>query len=385
MAEWVEVRKDLEQRLTMFPPPSDIADKDTLNALAEGLTTAMQQTIKSKIKLNKPSPHSKRWWNSDLDEMKPNVNRLRWRARKFRTILDHPSHAEYRSADREYGNAIEKAKIQHWSDYLENATSTDIWTANRYMKIPSDEIGKTRVPTLVTKDEQGHGHSARTNSDKADALAGSFFPKKPEESSVPKNFMYPQLLPNPLQVSIDQIRRQVMRLSPYKASGPDEIPNIFLQKTLDIIKEYLLALFRAVLSLGLYYNGWQEFTTVVLRKPGKPDYMVPKAYCPIALLCTMAKVLMAIVAEDMAQILELEELVPENHYGGRAGRKMTDAVHVLEDKIRSAWRMGKVAAVLFLDVEGAFPNAVTDRLIHNLQRRRIPEIYVRFVQMLLKD
>jgi len=42
-----------------------------------------------------------------------------------------------------------------------------------------------------------------------------------------------------------------------------------------------------------------------------------------------------------------------------------------------------VVSILFLDVEGAFPNAVTDRLIHNLRRRRIPDQYVRFIKQLL--
>lgn len=44
----------------------------------------------------------------------------------------------------------------------------------------------------------------------------------------------------------------------------------------------------------------------------------------------------------------------------------TDAVHTLVNKIKTAWRRGKVVSILFLNVEGAFPNAVTDRLIHNL-------------------
>jgi hypothetical protein len=44
----------------------------------------------------------------------------------------------------------------------------------------------------------------------------------------------------------------------------------------------------------------------------------------------------------------------------------TDVVHALVDKVKSAWRWGKVVSVLFLDVEAAFLNAVTDRLIHNL-------------------
>jgi len=42
--------------------------------------------------------------------------------------------------------------------------------------------------------------------------------------------------------------------------------------------EYLTHLVRGVFALSTYYSGWQVFTTVVLRKPGKPNYKVPKAY-----------------------------------------------------------------------------------------------------------
>jgi Reverse transcriptase (RNA-dependent DNA polymerase) len=41
--------------------------------------------------------------------------------------------------------------------------------------------------------------------------------------------------------------------------------------------------------------------------------------------------------------------------------------------------------MLFLDIEGAFPNAVTDRLIHNMRKRRIPEIYVGFIEQILAN
>jgi ribonuclease HI len=98
----------------------------------------------------------------------------------------------------------------------------------------------------------------------------------------------------------------------------------------------------------------------------------------------MAKILTAIIAEDITYLVEKEQLLPPNHYGGRPGRMTTDAVHSLVDKVKSAWRRGKVVSILYLDVEGAFPNAVTDRLIHNLRRRRIPLVYTRFVEQLLK-
>ena len=124
---------------------------------------------------------------------------------------------------------------------------------------------------------------------------------------------------------------------------------------------------------------------MVLRKPDKPNYELPKAYRPIALISTMAKVLTAIVADNISKLVEQHNLLPKTHFGGRPGRTTTDAIHYLIHKVKSAWFNNQVASVLFLDVEGAFPNAVTDKLIHNLKKRRIPETYINFIRLLLTD
>jgi hypothetical protein len=50
-----------------------------------------------------------------------------------------------------------------------------------------------------------------------------------------------------------------------------------------------------------------------------------------------------------------------------------------------AWRHKHIVSVLFLDIEGAFRNAVTKRLLHNMRRRRIPEEYVKLVENMLMD
>ena len=66
-------------------------------------------------------------------------------------------------------------------------------------------------------------------------------------------------------------------------------------------------------------------------------------------------------------MIEKHQLLPKTHFGGRPGRSTLDAIHYVIDKICTAWRDNKVVSVLFLDVEGAFLNAVTARLIHNLR------------------
>jgi len=124
-----------------------------------------------------------------------------------------------------------------------------------------------------------------------------------------------------------------------------------------------------MLKNGTYYHSWQESTTCILRKPGKPNYEIPKAYCPIALLCTMAKVLTSIVSKNLTMATEQNQLLPETHFRGRPCRSMTDTVHLLIHQIKEAWRKGKVVSILFLDIEGAFPNAVMDQLLHNMKIR----------------
>ena len=345
---------------------------------------ALQSTVRSCVTKSKPRPDAKRWWNSDLTGMKKELNKLRTISFRNRALPEHPSHREMKTWSNKYGETILHAKKQHWTDYLEDMTASDIWTANRYLREPAGDGGSPRIPTLCTTNGQGREIEVNDNQDKASLFAKLFFPP-PAASTVPASFNYPAPLPDPPQITRTQIERQVKRLSPYKGYGPDKITNVVLQRCLNMIIDYLLYIFRAILKLGVYYPPWRDFNTVVLRKPGKASYEIPKAYRPIALLSTTAKILTALVAEDISRLVEQHQLLPATHFGGRPGRTTTDAIHYLTACIKRAWQKNEVVSVLFLDVEGAFPNAVTDRLIHNLKKRRIPSIYITFIKQLLTD
>jgi hypothetical protein len=266
---------------------------------------------------------------------------------------------------------------------LEEMTAADIWTANKFIREPVGDGGSPRIPTLKVRNQEGAEILINDNAEKARTFAKMFFPPPPPIPDNYEMFEYPDPLPDPPRITVGQIHRHIAKLSPYKATGPDGIPNIVLQKCADILIGRLTRMYRAIVELNLYFDPWREFTTIVLRKPGKPSYEVPKAHRPIALISTMAKVLTAIVAECLSKEVEQHQLIPRTHFGGRPGRSTADAVHYLVDKVCTAWRDNRVVSVLFLDVEGAFPNAVTTRLIHNLKRRRVPTSIVRFVGQLL--
>ena len=118
---------------------------------------------------------------------------------------------------------------------------------------------------------------------------------------------------------------------------------------------------------------------IALRKPGKPDYTIPSANWPIALLNTVAKVLSACVAEDLAQMAELHRLLPDNHFRCQPGRTTTDLPHFMTKYVKDAWRRGEVVSTLSLDIKSAFPRILLNWLTHNMQVRGVPWQYTDWI------
>ena len=103
------------------------------------------------------------------------------------------------------------------------------------------------------------------------------FPSKPNGLQAPSED-YADQLPPPAEITEGQVRRHVVKLSPHKTPGADGIPNIILKMNVDIILPYLLQIFQATLTLGVYAHQWKDIVTCVLCKPGKLRYDIPKAY-----------------------------------------------------------------------------------------------------------
>lgn len=121
----------------------------------------------------------------------------------------------------------------------------------------------------------------------------------------------------------------------------------------------------------------------MLQKPKHPDYSIPKAYRGIALLNTLSKILSSCIAEILSYWVEKEQLLPATHFGARVGRNTTDAIHLLLDFVKRAWRRGMVATVLFIDIKGAFPSVVVNRLLHDMRMWGVPKALTDWIKVKL--
>jgi hypothetical protein len=202
---------------------------------------------------------------------------------------------------------------------LEDIEGNDLWTANRYVSSEPHNGKKTRVPTQNTTSPEGVPQEAIINNEKSKILAKSFFPSPLANGSIPQDVSYSDPVEQIFLLTADQIKRTISKLSGYKAPEPDGICNIVFKECSSIMIPYLQHLFNTAFTYHTYYQPWREFTTVVLHKPGKPNYSIPKAYRSIALLNTTGKLLMAVVADHQTYILEHHHLLPNMYFGGHPG------------------------------------------------------------------
>ena len=373
--------KALAVKLDKEVPPSCIYSPKGVESACQKLTEALQETINNEVPTIELRIKAKKCWTKELTKLRQEANKKGRKVSKFKGWPEHHLHRERKEANKQFHKTLEHTKRQHWRDWLEKADDLDIWTMHKYTSSPAGDRGKSRIPVLKVT-HNGQEVNVTMNEEKSNVLAKTFLPPRPPED-MPIQFMYPKPICEFEPILKEQIKRQLVMLKPYKALGPDGIPNIILTKCANTITDRLYYIYRAMLELGTYYKPWRTSTTVVLCKPGKPHYNIPKAYRPIALLNTMSKVLTVLMANLMIFYTETHQLLPAHHFGGRPGRTTMDAVHPLVHKIKDTWCNCQVTAVLFLDIEGAFPNTVTSKLVHSMKKRHLPKVLVNFVKMML--
>ena len=381
-ANWTTFKEKLEefaQDTSFVTRPTSTTDIDTL---LDQITVTVTRAVDESVPNIRPSPYMKRWWTKELTAARKAKEKASREKYRWRGDPAHDSHRAYKILVDRYTSLMRKAKEDKWYEFLSSNNAHDIWAASKYISGPPSDGGQARIPLLLTGQEQMN--TAETNEEKAKALAKTFFIPKPASTHSPPPIPdreYSPLTPYSHQRIVNKARS----LKRNKAPGPDGLPNEVWTAGIDILGKHITVLFNAIMTTGYYPKAWRQSTTVVLRKPGKPAYDVPKAYRPIALLNTLGKLLSGLIADDLSYICEANNLLSPKAFGGRPGRITTDAIHLLTHRIQDAWRAGHVVSVLFLDIQSAFPNLVRERLIYDMHAMGLPATYTAIVSSILSD
>ncbi|KAK2687437.1 hypothetical protein QWA68_014059 [Fusarium oxysporum] len=272
---------------------------------------------------------------------------------------------------KQYHDAIRQRKNSHWKEFL--ADNDNIWKAAKYMK-SGDDAAFGKVPQLGRAD----GTKTTNHREQAEELLAKFFLPLPDniEDEGLQHRRAPVTMPD---LTLEEVERQLWATKSWKAPGEDGLPAIVWKQIWPSVKHDVLDIFQTSLKEGVIPRQWRHARIIPLKKPGKDDYTIAKAWRPISLLATLGKVLESVVAERISHAVETHGLLPTNHFGARKQRSAEQALVLLQEHIFSTWRSRHVVSLISFDVKGAYNGVCKERLLQRMKARGIPEGILRWV------
>jgi hypothetical protein len=134
-------------------------------------------------------------------------------------------------------------------------------------------------------------------------------------------------------------------------------------------------LFDALFRYEAFPDSWKLARCVVIPKPGKPSYMIPKAYRPISLLPCISKIYERIAANRVAQSAAQCLAISPTQMGARSHYSAIDTLLKVLSPISADLSFHKdkgkqpyCPALLADDIEGAFNNMNPTLLLQVMQQ-----------------
>lgn len=377
---------DLKLRGNPLPPPSIFYSWDLNGADFAALRSALSATDWSFIYNERDVDEAVRLWTSaftDLAEKyvpvkkrcvrsktkpwySPYLRKIaRFRDRLFRRsrgkALGSPEMVRYRKIRNWYVNELRRAEKDFYQSLScslgRSAKSSHNWWSK--IKAAANWTVRQQVPPLSVS-----GMLYVTPQDKANAI-NAVFSKQCSAPSLTTPVPPPNLAQKRSSFEFDQIAEdsvlKVLRnLNVWKACGLDNIPNRMLKECAEYIYKPLCCIFNQSIRSGVFPQYWKvaKIQPVYKHKGNRSD---PVNYRPIALLCSISKVLEQLIHKQLLNFCLRHDLIPDEQFGFLPGRSTTWQLLSLMEEWHEALDAGRTVHALFLDVSKAF-----DRVDHHL-------------------
>lgn len=375
---WEEYNKLLStdenlKDITRNPPDSPITLDIAANKLKRSITAAYEASCPVTYIPN--SLKDPPWLTREIKEARGEMRSKLMKARASKLTKDWKA---YRLQAASYKKNLTKTKRQSWKNFVADTDSVD--AKARLTKIlKADSSKQTHIQSVYRED----GSITKTPTETLERLTEVHF--GPTDLNAPTPDDQPEVTVETDDTttnrvySEDRLRRAMKLFAPNKAPGLDGIQPILIQQGWEHLHEPISTIMRISHKLGHVPACWRESKGIFLPKPGKPDYLQPKAYRVITLTPTLLKLQERAILWHMQEDLKMNTLISERQYGFKRGSSTTTALHKVVHRIEKAISSKGFALGAFLDIEGAFDNLTFKAIREALVKCKLDDTITKWI------
>jgi hypothetical protein len=322
------------------------------------------------------SPNAPKWMNSTIKSALKKKKRA-WKLARMSGLGVHQ--LKYRQLRNECKLLIKRSRISYDTTILENAVKEP---KRFYGHLNSKLKVREHIPCLKSDD----GNDVTDDAEKAHLLSNFF---KSVFTIEDQNPHFNQLarqtnhILQTIEVTENDIRRELQKLKPHKSGGLDEIPSRLLKLLADDLVLPISTIFRQSLESGRLPSDWKTAVISPIYKGG-PRHS-PNSFRPISLTCICCKILERIIKRQILSFLENNHLLTDAQHGFRANRSCLTNLLLANESWTCSIDAGYDVDVIFIDFKKAFDSVPHQRLLHKLEMFGINGLLLQWLRHFLTD
>ena len=268
---------------------------------------------------------------------------------------------DFKAIQKTTRRSLQRAKRDYISDYLTSNIKDNpkaFWSFIK--KTKSEEVGIAALKV--------NGRVISDAKEKAEALNDQFasvFTREETDEEIPSlgDSSFDEI-PN-LIIQQEGVLKQLNKLVPGKAPGPDQIPPWFLKLAAEELTPILTDLFQCSVNQGVLPQQWQTANVTGIFKKG--DKSKPENYRPVSLTSIICKILEHIIHSHTMKHLEKLKILVDSQHGFRAKRSTVTQLLQTAHDLTTSLEEGLTTHLAILDFSKAFDKVPHERLLKKLE------------------
>ena len=395
-ANWPKYNNTLEAKTQalldadLLSLPSD----QIVDRITEAIISSADETIPKKV----TCCHSKPFFSPEIKEKLRLFKQAKNRYRKRRDLTNQKLLDDART---DFHNTYEKAKTSWFERICQELKGRDVDLWRKVNKILNGKNSAPVQPLKISNSEDHEFddkeiasrmesvHITRNNTDNSsfDDKFRTQIERELEEMTAEINENKEHWSDGDYNSDIQQkeIRASANKTKDDSTPGPDRIQPMFITRASFFMMHFFTNLLQTFWDRGEFPKPWKLSNVIYLPKPGKESYSHEKSYRPICLTDMLGKIFERIIARRLTAYLLKSGFFNDTQYAYQKGADCEQAILDMALDIWKGFSQKKVAAVGFIDLEGAFDAVWRKGLLYKLNKLGVKGRLFKIIESFLSN